>query len=82
MAHPATQHVVDLFKFEPLSQEGKEQLQEIRNHFEQFASFLGDVLPDQPEVTVSLRYLMDAKNWAGLAIVAEDQKRRDSVPNS
>lgn len=81
MAHPATQHVIDLFSFGPLDQESQDKLNEVRNHFEQFASFLGDLLPDQPEVTVALRYLMDAKNWAGLAIVAED-KRRNSGSSS
>lgn len=75
--HFATDHALKLFDFGPMDAESMELLGQVREHFEQFASFMVDILPDQPELIEGLHRLMDAKNWFGLTIVAEFQAKKE-----
>lgn len=58
MKHPATEHILSLFRYEHLPQ----HLQEVSKPFSDLAHVMADKLGDGPELTVGLRKLLEAKD--------------------
>jgi hypothetical protein len=67
--HPAVAHVLKGFRYTHLPPE----LQGVSKRFHDLAHEMAQEMPDSPEVTVTLRHLLDAKNAAvfGFGFAAE-----------
>lgn len=58
--HPATEHVLKFFKYGHLP----EKLKEVSAKFHTLAHEVANSCPDNPETTVALRKLLEAKDAA------------------
>lgn len=64
-AHPAVEHVLKFFKYEHLPP----HLQEVSKEFCALAMATAERAPDNPETTVALRKLLEAKDAAVRAVL-------------
>jgi hypothetical protein len=71
--HPSVQHFKHHFDFDHLSP----GLQPVSRPFHELAQRLVDALPDDPELTVALRKLWEAKNSAVLVALRRKDHRDD-----
>ena len=65
--HPAVQHLLQFFAYKHLPP----HLQRISKPFGELAYHLADSLPSNPETTAGLRKLLEAKDCAVRAALAE-----------
>jgi len=75
MAHPSAQALLDLFDFKPLPALEYNKVEKIRENFKTLAQYVVDFTPSGPEQTTALRHLMEAKDSAVRAVVAEAMKK-------
>ena len=71
--HPSAQAILDLFDFTPVAGHYQLQVQRIRDTYKQLAEWLVEFTPSGPEQTVALRKLMESKDAAVRALIAEAQ---------
>ena len=67
MPHPAVAHVLQFFKYDHLP----ERLQPVSKLFAELAHDVAE-LPSNPETTVALRKLLEAKDCAVRSLVADE----------
>lgn len=67
--HPATAHVAQLFAYEHIAHT---EAREIAHAFYSFVELLLDTIDDGPELTVTLRKLVEAKDAACRAVIYGD----------
>lgn len=63
--HPSVSHVLDFFKFAHLPQ----RLQDVSRPFAELAKEVAHRAPSNPETTVALRKLLEAKDCAVRAVL-------------
>lgn len=68
--HPSIQHLLDFFAYRHLP----EELQEVSKSFSELAFRLAQTLPPNPETTVALRKLLEAKDCAVRSRMTELRK--------
>lgn len=71
--HPSTQHVMQFFAFEHLPP----HLRDLSRACAELAESMVEALPDDPELTVGLRKLLEAKDCFVRTRVAEVATRRE-----
>lgn len=67
--HPAISHVMQYFKYDHLP----ERLQAVSRQFAELAESVSKTNPDNPETTVALRKLLEAKDAAVRASLTPKQ---------
>jgi hypothetical protein len=72
MAHPATQHLIDLFEFGHLPP----HLQDVSRRLADVAAFMTGALGEGPELTTGLRKLLEAKDCFVRQAVIDARKDR------
>ena len=70
--HPAVQALLKQFEFYPVSDEAKERVQSVRDHYRELAEWTAHSTPGGAEQTTAIRKLREAKDCAVLAIILDE----------
>jgi hypothetical protein len=76
--HPSVVHIMQFFVFDHLP----EKLQAVSQPFSELANRLADTLPHNPELTASLRKLLEAKDCAVRALIAKEPEYKHTLGDS
>lgn len=77
--HPSTQAWLDLFEFHPMEGHYQLQVNRLRDVFKDLAQYIVEMTPNNPQQTVALAKLMEAKDAAIRAIVLEATGSRGNI---